>query len=68
MNMGLLEKWINYESTHELLNMNHNKYEMPKTSFNFAILVWIEPLDQDAQFNHVYLLLTWNWVSFICFM
>ncbi len=37
------KKLKNYESTHELLYMNHNRYEIPKTSFNFAILVWIEP-------------------------
>ncbi len=42
MNKGLQKKKKNYESTHELLNMNHNRYEVPKPSFNFVILVWIE--------------------------
>jgi hypothetical protein len=32
-----------YERTHELFNMNHNRYEITKTSFNFVIFVWIEP-------------------------
>jgi hypothetical protein len=32
-----------YENTHEQFNMNHNRYEITKTSFNFVILVWTEP-------------------------
>ncbi len=40
---GFSKKQKNHESTHELFNMNHYRYEITKRSFNFAILVWIEP-------------------------
>ncbi len=43
MKMGFSKQQKNYESTHELFEMNHNRYEITKTSFNFVILVWIEP-------------------------